>query len=106
MVSSSPGVAPRIAFSMWKVIATVSNAWPRVAGRRATAVTLPEKMVPAARANQRLKVEPYAAEAGLRNRAQEWRDRTGYAARPAPESKTKSRADTYNLSHTWGDLKM
>src|SRR5450631_4035081 len=50
MVRSSPGVTPRIALSMWKVMATVSTAWPRVAGRRVIERTVPEKIVPAARA--------------------------------------------------------
>ena len=53
MVRFSPGVAPRIAFSIWKVMATVSTAWPRVAGRRVIEVTVPEKIVPAARAIKR-----------------------------------------------------
>src|SRR5579872_3671933 len=48
MVNSSPGVAPRIARSTWKVMATVSTDWPAVAGCRAMAVTVPRKIVPAA----------------------------------------------------------
>src|ERR1700727_1805537 len=50
MVKVSPGVAPRIALSTWKLMATVSMAWPPVAGRRTMAVTVPAKIVPAARA--------------------------------------------------------
>ena len=51
MTTSSPGVAPRIAVSTWNVMATVSTSWPRGAGRRSTFFTVPEKIIPAARAN-------------------------------------------------------
>ena len=51
IVRSLPDVAPRIAFSVWNVTATVSTERPSVAGRRSILVTFPEKMIPAARTN-------------------------------------------------------
>src|SRR5450432_3313349 len=50
MVALWPTVAPRRARSTWKVVAMVCNSGPRDAGRRATVVTVPLKIIPAERA--------------------------------------------------------